>query len=224
MASVIKHDKLTGGHGLQQPQEFNVQDVQVRAREYLAEMQRQGDQIVEQAKQEATKIREAAKLKGIQEAEQELEQKVSEGAQKLSDVRCKTAIAACEQAVETLASNTAEWLGLWRKQTVALASKMAEKLVRKQMQDNDEVLEVWLEEAIVATRDMRDLRVLVNPDDFAVAGRFLQQLAKSVPQAASAEIVPDPEVDLGGCIVRNSDGEIDQQLDVQLERLVEQLS
>jgi flagellar biosynthesis/type III secretory pathway protein FliH len=50
----------------------------------------------------------------------------------------------------------------------------------------------------------------------AVAGRFLQNLAKSVPQAAQVEVLPDPEISLGGCIVRSSHGQLDQQLETQL--------
>lgn len=89
--------------------------------------------------------------------------------------------------------------------------------------DHEETLRVWMEEAIAAMREVRELRVLVHPDDFAVAGRFLQQLSKSIPQAASVEIIPDPEISLGGCLVRSAHGQLDQQLEVQLQRLVEQL-
>ena len=91
------------------------------------------------------------------------------------------------------------------------------------MQDHDETRRVWMEEAIVAMRNVRELLVLVHPDDFSVAGRFLQQLAKSIPQAASVEILPDPEIKAGGCVVRSSHGQLDQQLESQLQRLVEQL-
>ena len=110
-----------------------------------------------------------------------------------------------------------------RNLTVELAARMAEKLVRRAMQDNEEVLRVWLEEAIIAMRDARELRILVNPGDFSVAGRFLQNLTKMIPQAALIEVIPDPEISLGGCIVRSMHGFIDQQLETQLQRLVEQL-
>jgi chromosome segregation ATPase len=38
-------------------------------------------------------------------------------------------------------------------------------------------------------------------------------LAKSVPQAGTVEILPDPEISLGGCRVQSSQGSIDQQLE-----------
>ncbi|GAB5404154.1 MAG: hypothetical protein Aurels2KO_23850 [Aureliella sp.] len=221
MASVIKQGSIP--EELKTPDAFNVQDVRQQADEYFAEIQAKASELVQQAEDEAEAIRETARQQGLKDAEAEVEKKVNEQAHKLSDARCRTAIQACERTVSNLSTSTTDWLEVWRKQTVTLATKMAERIVRREMQDNSEVLAAWLEEAIVATRDMRDLRVLVHPDDFAVAGRFLTQLAKTVPQAATAEVLPDPEVELGGCIVRNSDGQIDQQLTTQLDRLIEQL-
>lgn len=222
MASVIKQGTLN--EELHAPDAFNVQDVQQRADQYMADMKIKAAEIIQQAEDQAAGIRETAKQQGLTDAEHEFTAKVESQAHQLSDARCKTAIQTCEHTVTKLTESTSAWLGNWRQQTVTLAARMAEKLVRHQMQDSEEVLAAWLEEAIAATRDMRDLRVLVNPDDFAVAGRFLTQLAKTIPQAASAEVVPDPEVSLGGCIVRNNDGLIDQQLETQLERLIDQLS
>ena len=176
------------------------------------------------ARSQSKQLQVEAKNKGLAEAEAEFQQRVQKAAEKLSDERCRTAISACETSMANLTSDTTQWLALWRNQTVELAARIAEKILRRQMHDDNELLRVWLEEALVAMRDVRDVRVLVHPDDFAVAGRFLQQLAKSLPQAASVEVIPDPEVSLGGCIVRSSQGLIDQQLETQLQRLVEQLT
>ena len=224
MASVLKLESFTQGSPHPHPVTFNVEDVQSRAREYLQQRQKEAEQLLAAARQEADQIRAQAKREGLAQGQAQLEQQIEQQAQALSDARCKTAIATCENSVKQLAQETAQWLATWRNQTVELAAKIAEKLVRRETQDHDETLRVWLEEAIIAMRESRDIRVMVHPDDFSVAGRFLQQLSKSVPHAASVEILPDPEISLGGCIVRSAHGEIDQQLETQLQRLVEQLS
>ena len=100
---------------------------------------------------------------------------------------------------------------------------MAEKLVRAPMTAHAETLLVWMEESLQLMRDTREIRILVHPDDFSIAGRYLQQLAKLIPHAAEAEIIPDPQISLGGCIVKSKYGQIDQQLQAQLARLGEQL-
>ena len=199
MATILKGDRA--GQGSNDPRliAFNVEDVQDRARAYLAEIQQQAANIVAEANRKAEDMLLAAHQKGLASGKAEFDQQVERRAQQLADQRCKTAIATCEVTVQKLANETTDWLANWRNLTVNLSSKIAEKLVRRSMQDNEEVLRVWLEEAIVALRDSRELRVLVNPDDFAVAGRFLQNLTKSIPQAAQIEVIPDPEITKGGC-------------------------
>ncbi len=224
MASVLKSTAITQHTGLASPGAFNVEDVQSRARKYLEQVQLEAEQILTKARSDAEQIRAEAEQQGLAEAQEKFAQQVEEEAQRLSDQRCRTAIATCETTVKELANETTNWLARWRNQTVELAAKIADKLVRRELASENELLRVWLEEALVALRDARDLRVLVHPDDFAVTGRFLQQLAKTVPQAASVEILPDPEVSQGGCIVHSNHGRIDQQLETQLNRLVEQLS
>jgi len=223
MATILKGDRIgqisTDAHLIV----FNVEDVQERARAYLAEIQQQAMQIIEEANKKAIDIAMAAHQAGLASGRAEIDDQVERRAQQISDQRCKTAIASCEATVQQLSGETTAWLTHWRNLTVELASQMAEKLVRRSMKDNEEVLRVWLEEAIIAMRDARELRILVNPDDFTVAGRFLQNLTKMIPQAARIEVIPDPEISLGGCIVRSMHGLIDQQLESQLQRLVEQL-
>ncbi|MDX1930787.1 MAG: FliH/SctL family protein [Pirellulaceae bacterium] len=223
MATILKGDRIgqssTDAHLIA----FNVEDVQERARAYLAEIQQQAAKIIEDANKRAVEISATAHQVGLESGRKEFDEQVERRAQQISDQRCKTAIASCEATVQQLSGETTSWLTNWRNLTVELASKMAEKLVRRSMKDNEEVLRVWLEEAIIAMRDARELRILVNPDDFAVAGRFLQNLTKMIPQAAQIEVIPDPEISLGGCVVRSMHGFIDQQLETQLKRLVEQL-
>lgn len=223
MAAVLKSEQFASGSHYPQAVVYNVEDVQVRAREYFQQVQQEAAAVLAQAQQEAVQIREQAQADGVAQAKAIIEQKIQQAAQQLSDARCKTAIEACEATVQQLGQQTSAWLAVWRNQTVVLAARIAEKILRREMQDKDETLRVWMEEAIVAMREVRELRVLVHPDDFAVAGRFLQQLSKSIPQAANVEIIPDPQVTSGGCIVRSAHGQLDQQLEAQLQRLTEQL-
>ncbi len=223
MAAVLKSAQLSHGSDYPQAVVYNVEDVQSRARDYLEQIQQEAAAILAAAKQEAIHIREQARQAGEAQAAAAIEQKIQQAAQQLSDARCRTAIAACESTVNQLTQDTTAWLTRWRNQTIELAARIAEKILRRELQDHDETLRVWMEEAIVAMRDVRELRVLVHPDDFSVAGRFLQQMAKAIPQAASVEILPDPEIKAGGCVVRSSHGQLDQQLESQLQRLVEQL-
>ena len=133
MAAVIKKHDLAQGTGAPQPVAFNVEDVQSRARTYLQDVRRQADQILAEAQVEAEKLHAAAKEQGRLEAEREFEQRVESAARQLSDARCKTAVAACENWLSQIAENNLAWLANWRAQTVSLAGRIAEKVVRRSM-------------------------------------------------------------------------------------------
>lgn len=223
MATILKPEQIQQSGDANRLVAFNIDDVQQRAQAYLAQVREQAAAILAAAKGEAEQQRAAARATAVAEAQKTISQQVEERARQLTEERIRTATAACQQAVDSLTADTTVWLQEWRDLTVDLAIAMAEKLVRQSMTQGLEPLRVWLEEALMMMRDARDVHILVHPDDFTWAGRYLQQMAKHVPHAGTAEILPDPEVSRGGCIVRCQHGQIDQQLETQLARLGEQL-
>lgn len=223
MATVLKQEQIQQSGDANRLVAFNIDDVQQRAQAYLAQVREQAAGILAAAKSEADQQRASARAAGVAEAQKTIAEQVEQRARQLTEERIRTATAACQQAVDSLTTDTTAWLQEWRDLTVDLAIAMAEKLVRQSMAQGLEPLRVWLEEALMMMRDARDVHILVHPDDFTWAGRYLQQMAKHVPHAGTAEILPDPEVSRGGCIVRCQHGQIDQQLETQLARLGEQL-
>jgi flagellar biosynthesis/type III secretory pathway protein FliH len=223
MATILKPNHMQQSGDVSRMVAFNVDDVQQRAQAYLAQVREQAAAILASAQNDANEQRAAARASGIAEAQKSMAQQVEQRANQLTEERIRTATAACQQAVDSLSADTTRWLQEWRDLTIELAMSMAEKLVRQSMAQGLEPLRVWLEEALMMMRDARDVHILVHPDDFTWAGRYLQQMAKHVPHAGTAEVLPDPEVSRGGCIVRCQHGQIDQQLETQLARLGEQL-
>jgi flagellar assembly protein FliH len=223
MATILKQAQLQQSGTEHRIVAFNVDDVQQRAQAYLAQVRDQAAEILAAAQRQAESVKAAARASGLAEAQKDITQQVEDRARQLTEERIRTATAACQQAVDSLSGDTTQWLQEWRDVTIELATSMAEKLVRQSMAQGAEPLRVWLEEALMLMRDARDVHILVHPDDFTWAGRYLQQMAKHVPHAGSAEVLPDPEVSRGGCIVRCQHGQVDQQLETQLARLGEQL-
>ena len=223
MATILKNDRLSASAETCSIVAFNVDDVYVRAEAYIGQVREQAKQLLDEANQQAEKIRQEAYKHGQELARQDIARQVEERAMQLSDQRCRSATTACQQAMEQLTTETVNWLQQWRDTTIGLAQAIAERLVRHTMNDQTEVLKVWMEEALGMMRESRELRILVHPDDFAIAGRYLQQMSKQVPQAQHAEVIPDPSIELGGCVVKSKHGQIDQQLTSQIARLAEQL-
>ncbi len=155
----------------------------MRAQAYLDEVRRQAAEVLASAQQEASTIRQAAHNQGLVDAQKEFEQQVETRARQLTEERIKLAVAASQQAVESLTKDTSQWLQEYRDVTIDLAIAMAEKLMRQSMEHGLEPLRVWLEEALMLMREAREVHILVHPDDFTIAGRYLQQMAKNVPHA-----------------------------------------
>lgn len=225
MAAVLKSFHPSSDPSSAVPIAFNVRDVHYQAESYLREVQQRGQEILCAAERDAAAIRETAEQQGYAEAEAKFSQRLAEEARRLSDDRCRLAISACEQTVQELGNDTADWLAKWRDQTISLAVCIAEKLIRNTTEPNKiDLLRTWLEEAICKISDTREIRVHVHPDDFSTAGECLSRLAASVPHAATAQVIPDVAIEAGGCLVRTTHGQVDQQLSTQLQRLVEQLT
>lgn len=222
MATILKSEQLTSPNSPRLVA-FNVDDVQERATAYLDEIKSQGQKMIADAQAQVAAIRQAARDEGFAEAQRNVASQIENRARELTEERTRTATAACQQAVNQLEAETIQWLQEWRNLTVDLAISMAEKLVRHSMASGQEPLRVWLEEALMMLRDAREVQVIVHPDDFTWAGRYLQSITKHVPLAGQAEVLPDPQVSPGGCIVRCPQGKVDQQLETQLARLAEQL-
>jgi flagellar assembly protein FliH len=223
MATILKQDQIRQSGETPRAISFNTEDVHQRAQAYLDQVRLQGQEIIAQAQREAAQVRAAARAAGLQDAQKDLAKQIEEASLKLTEDTIRTATAACQQSLNSLSADTQQWLQEWRDVTVDMAIAMAEKLVRQSMAHGVEPLRVWLEEALMLMRDARDVHILVHPDDFTWAGRYLQQMAKHVPHAGSAEVLPDPTVSRGGCVVRCQHGQVDQQLETQLARLGEQL-
>ncbi len=223
MATIFKSNEMKPTGDMPGVIAFNIDDLQTRGEAYLSEVRQQAAQIVEAAKKESEAVRTASRSTGLADAQKLFAQQVEERAQQLTEERIKTAVASCQQAIDQLSSETTRWLQQWRDMTVDIAIAMSEKLMRQSMAHGVEPLSVWLEEALMLMREARDVQILVHPDDFTWAGRYLQQMARHLPHAGTAEVLPDPEISVGGCIVRSPQGEVDLQLETQLARLAEQL-
>ncbi len=190
MATILKESDLKQSGDEARLVAFNIDDVQIRAQAYLTEVRQQAAAVLAEAHAQADKVRAEAHSLGLAQAQKEILQQVEQKAQQLTEERIRLAVGACQQAIDSLTSDTSRWLQVWRDATIDLAIGMAEKLTRQSMAHGLEPLRVWLEEALMMMRDARDVHILVHPDDFTWAGRYLQQMARHVPMPVQPRSCP----------------------------------
>ena len=102
---------------------------------------------------------------------------------------------------------------------IALAAKMAEKIVGRAVALDEGVLADIAAEALATCRtDVAALRIRVHPDQIAAIQQRRDRLAARAPGAA-IDVVADEAVGLHGCVIDTPRGRVDARLETQLAAL-----
>lgn len=99
-----------------------------------------------------------------------------------------------------------------------LAVKIAEKIIGHQIEVEPATLADIVSAALRHARQSEALTVYVNPADLPTLQEFRATLDPG-GRARFLDIVPNPEVGRGGCVIKSESGTVDAQLDTQLRVL-----
>lgn len=172
-----------------------VVDARAEARRILAEAGREADALRERAEREARELREAAYEEGRETALSELNQILLE-----AHGRRDAALAGAERDV------------------LRLAVKLAEKIIGREIERDDATLADIVSAALRHARQQESLTVRVNPADLPRVQAHRERLDPS-GRARFIDLVADPRVGHGGCIIEGESGTVDARLDTQLRVL-----
>jgi len=222
MATIIRKNSASqqsAGRPVQ-PVAFNFEDMNDRANEYLETVRREAAKIVQQAHQQAEQVRRQAEAAGRVAAEQAAQRAFDE---RLS-ARVGTLFAALDQLVAEIDDAKADWLRRWEQAAVAVATAIAQRIIRREIQRQPEISLELVREALRLAAGAADVSLHLSPSDYELLGGQSDALAQSLGKLAPAQIVADPTVSDGGCVVQTSLGRIDQQIESQLARIEQELS
>ena len=216
MSTIIKAtDRNRGIHGVA----FNFDDMALRADEYLGQIREQARQILAQASKESQAIRQQAENEGRQAAQRSIDEMLDK---KIAE-QMKTALPAMKAAVDGILQAQPGWLAQWENGAIRLAARMAARVLRRELKLDPQVPLPLMREALELSRGSADVRVLLNPDDYAALRDQVQALVTELSRVGAAQVVSDPRITPGGCRVETRHGAIDQQFEAQLNRIVEEL-
>lgn len=160
-----------------------------------AAAEREATEIVERAREASRELRESAYRSGREAALGELNELV---------------LAATERRNQALANAERDLL--------RLSVRIAEKIIGDELRSEPETIKQIVSTALRTARQQESLTVRVNPADADVVQHFRHQLSSSA-RAQYIDIVPDPRVTSGGCIIETEAGTVDAQLETQLRVL-----
>lgn len=127
---------------------------------------------------------------------------------------------AWERSVEEFERARVEMLSALRRDALALAMMLAERVVRREVELDEGLVLRELDAALSMLARETRIVVAVHPDDEAVARAALPGLVARFADVSHAELVADASVDRGGCVVRtDAGGVIDATIRTQIERM-----
>jgi type III secretion protein L len=170
-------------------------DARADARRILADAAREAEELRGRAEREAEELREAAYQEGLEQALAELNLLLLEAHE-----RRDAALSGAERDV------------------LRLAVKLAEKIIGREIERDDATLADIVSTALRHARQQESLTVRVNPADLPRVRAHRDRLDPS-GRARFIDLVADPRVGHGGCVIEGESGTVDARLDTQLRVL-----
>lgn len=170
------------------------------AAEIRAQAEARAQQLREQAVQEAQASLEAARARGHAEG-------TARAARELLDVA----------ALRTRALSDAE------REAQRAALMIAGKLLQQQLEVQPDAVQALVTPLFARVRHAQRLCVLANPQDASALAPLLATISARAELEGTVELVSDPTIARGGCIIRSGLGEIDARVETRLHELARAL-
>lgn len=208
----------------------------------LAEISRQGADMVSRARAQAERILAEAEMErdrligtaaqeGIRRGHEEgYAAGYAEGARKgeaaaRADVaaRLGAVAGAWESAMISFEARRDDMLLAARTEALALALEIARKVTKRHAEVDGAIVRDQMDAALRMVTHPSRLVLSVCPDDIATARAELERVRGVLASARHAEIVEDPALSRGSVLVRTGRGVIDATIETQIERMVSAL-
>jgi len=190
-------------------------EARAEARRLLNEARERRREMLAQAEREAERLRQTAREEG---RAQGIEEGRQQGWREVEALVAR-AMAALEDAYQARQA----MLESAKADVVRLAVRVAERLIRAQLEVDPEVALRAAEEALAQVRGEPRIIVRCHPRDALVLEAQKLRLAQVASGCHSVEVVEDEGIDPGGVVVETARGEVDGQLCAQLGVLLERL-
>lgn len=125
-----------------------------------------------------------------------------------------------DSVAENLRKAFAEELKSLGGAVVPIAIKIAEHILRKEVEQNPEIIVEQVQKALEIIENETILKLRINPDDLEV----LRTVGSRLPQIDSIQLIADGTIERGGCILETSIGTIDSTFASQLNKIAQSLN
>lgn len=106
---------------------------------------------------------------------------------------------------------------------VPISIEVAEQILRAEVKIKPELVENQIAKALEIIDNEKIFNIRLNPDDIEILEKIQSNLL-SHPKLEGVEIIPDPTISQGGCIIETEVGQIDATFQSQLNKIQTLLS
>ena len=164
------------------------------AERIVEESRQRAREIVEKAQAEQAAIREQSSREGYEDGLRQLNEVIADAKRKYGKI--------LEGAESEL---------------LRLSLKIAERIVGKALELDRSILLDIIHKAIQSLKYQKEIRIRIHPEDVAYLKDQKMQLYAMLGESKEIEVVEDPLVRRGGCIIDTEIGTIDARLETQLK-------
>jgi flagellar assembly protein FliH len=176
--------------------------------EWWRQRREQDEHLIEAVKSEA---HQQGYLEGVQQAEEEMRQKLAEMMEE-----ARAVLQEAYKARGVIIQEAEPFL-------VELSCDIAEKIVDKQLTVEPQFAMDLIRKNLARKREQGLISLCVSPAQFAFVNAAREELALAVDSQAELQILPDSTVKDQGCVIRSSFGSIDARIDTQLAEIKKEL-
>jgi flagellar assembly protein FliH len=212
MATIIKSHTATGPDAAP----FKLTELAGTPAGQAQAAQTEAARIVAEARREATEIRRQAEAEARSAAHQVLDRQVG--------CQLDSLTAALEATIAGLATAKTQWLAHWERTAVQLATAIAQRVIRREVQRTPEITLTLVREALELASASGELQLRLHPADFESLGSHVRRISDELTRLGKVQLVSDESIERGGCRVDSRFGTIDQQFAAQLARIEQELT
>jgi flagellar assembly protein FliH len=208
-----------------------MRDVEDQARALLQGARRTAERLLVEAQRAGDEIRNRARDEGMAEGmdagpNRGLEEGRAKGRQEALDehrTQFTEALTALTAATQSLDASRADLESAALREVVELSVAIARRVTKRQGVIDPGVLTENLREAMKLVVKGSDVSVAFHPSQRQALEAVLPVLKLEFPKLQHVELVDDSSVGPGGCRITAGQGQIDADLDTQLDRIAQDL-
>ena len=210
---------------------FSMRDVEDQARALLVGARRTAERLLVEAQRAGEEIRKRARDEGMAEGmdaglNKGLEEGRTKGRQEALEehrTQLSEALAALTAATQSLDAARADLESAALREVVELSVAIARRVTKRQGVIDPGVLTENLREAMKLVVKASDVSVAFHPSQRQALEAVLPALKLEFPRLQHVELVDDSSVTPGGCRITAGHGQVDADLEVQLDRIAQDL-